>query len=104
MTNAFNSVKPTQRIGYLSFAVLHNHVDQGRLQPISNVLTYFRNYLQYHIKSSKTYFHSRMRARVANTLKLLNRAKQENNNINTTDSDIKHNKKTITGRTFNRIT
>lgn len=37
----------------------------------------FRDYLHYHIKCSKAYLHSRMRARVAEFLKVLNRAKPE---------------------------
>lgn len=37
----------------------------------------FRDYLHYHIKCSKAYMHSRMRARVADWTKVLNRAKPE---------------------------
>lgn len=37
----------------------------------------FRDYLHYHIKCSKAYMHSRMRHRVAEFLKVLNRAKPE---------------------------
>lgn len=37
----------------------------------------FRNYLHYHIKCSKAYMHSRMRSRVSEMLKVLNRAKPE---------------------------
>ncbi len=36
-----------------------------------------RNYLHYHIKCSKAYIHSRMRAKTADFLKVLNRAKPE---------------------------
>jgi actin related protein 2/3 complex subunit 2 len=43
---------------------------------ISNIQL-FRDYLHYHIKCSKAYLHSRMRARVAAFLRVLNRAKQE---------------------------
>ena len=43
---------------------------------ISNIQL-FRDYLHYHIKCSKAYLHSRMRARVAAFLQVLNRAKQE---------------------------
>ncbi len=39
------------------------------------VLHHFRNYLHYHIKCSKAYIHSRMRAKTAAFLKVLNRAK-----------------------------
>lgn len=37
----------------------------------------FRDYLHYHIKCSKAYMHTRMRARVRDFLKVLNRAKPE---------------------------
>ena len=37
----------------------------------------FRNYLHYHIKCSKAYMHSRMRHRVSEFQKVLNRAKTE---------------------------
>lgn len=37
----------------------------------------FRDYLHYHIKCSKAYMHSRMRTRVAEFLKVLNRAKPD---------------------------
>jgi actin related protein 2/3 complex subunit 2 len=38
----------------------------------------FRDYLHYHIKCSKAYMHSRMRHRVTEFLKILNRAKADN--------------------------
>ena len=41
----------------------------------------FRDYLHYHIKCSKAYMHSRMRARVAEFLKVLNRSKMENKEL-----------------------
>jgi actin related protein 2/3 complex subunit 2 len=41
----------------------------------------FRDYLHYHIKCSKAYMHSRMRARVQEFLKVLNRAKPEVPNV-----------------------
>ena len=37
----------------------------------------FRDYLHYHIKCSKAYMHSRMRHRVSEFQKVLNRAKTE---------------------------
>ncbi|KAE9399976.1 actin-related protein ARPC2 [Gymnopus androsaceus JB14] len=53
--------------------------------------TAVRDYLHYHIKCSKAYMHSRMRYRVAEFQKVLNRAKQE---VATTE------RKTVTGRTM----
>lgn len=56
-----------------------------------NRIQLFRDYLHYHIKCSKAYMHSRMRHRVAEFLKVLNRAKPE---VATQE------RKTATGRTF----
>lgn len=56
-----------------------------------NRIQLFRDYLHYHIKCSKAYMHSRMRYRVAEFLKILNRAKPE---VATQE------RKTATGRTF----
>lgn len=53
----------------------------------------FRDYLHYHIKCSKAYMHSRMRHRVAELLKVLNRAKPEL---------AEKERKTASGRTFRR--
>jgi hypothetical protein len=41
----------------------------------------FRDYLHYHIKCSKAYMHSRMRHRVAEFQKVLNRAKPEDKEV-----------------------
>lgn len=54
----------------------------------------FRDYLHYHIKCSKAYMHSRMRARVSDFLKVLNRAKPE---IQASE------KKLASGRAFRRV-
>jgi len=86
--------EPQGKLGFISFALMKNHVDGAKLDRAVWSLQSFRNYVQYHIKCSKAYFHSRMRARVRNLLKVLNRAK--------TDQDESAPKKTITGRTFVR--
>ena len=39
------------------------HVAEGRLDSVCELMTAFRFYLDYHIKSSKTYIHNRMRNR-----------------------------------------
>jgi len=65
-------------VGWLSFAVLDSHVKKdASIDQISEVLQSFRNYIQYHIKAAKSYFHSRMRAKCVDQLKVLNRAKQK---------------------------
>lgn len=66
-----------------------NH-DQA-LSTISRIQL-FRDYLHYHIKCSKAYMHSRMRYRVAEFLKILNRAKPE--------PSVEKERRTITGRRF----
>jgi len=72
----FGITEPTGNLGFISFAVMKTNIDSGRKDKVIAVLQTFRNYIQYHIKCSKTYFHSRMRARVVSLLKILNRAKQ----------------------------
>lgn len=85
-------------LGYLSFAVLKMHVNKPeKMAQVTNVLSNFRNYLQYHIKCSKSYFHSRMRARVKSLLQILNRAK-----ISAEDGGKKKAIKTASGKRFVR--
>jgi len=91
----FNITQNTGNLGFITFAVLKSHLANNRKDQIVSVLQSFRNYLQYHIKCSKSFFHSRMRARVRELLLVLNRAKV------ITDEE-KKNMKTITGKTFTR--
>ncbi|PKY46355.1 P34-Arc-domain-containing protein [Rhizophagus irregularis] len=81
-------------IGYVTFVLFPRHFAKGdvREKTISQIQL-FRDYLHYHIKCSKAYMHSRMRARVQEFLKVLNRAKPEVQNVE---------KKTITGKTVIR--
>jgi len=90
----FGMVEPTGNLGFISFAVMKSHLESGRKDKVIGVLQVFRNYIQYHLKCSKSYFHSRMRARVVAMLKILNRAKMER--------DEKKEMKTIGGKTFIR--
>lgn len=78
--------------GFVSF-VLHPAHMAKRANTISHIQM-FRNYLHYHIKCSKAYMHTRMRARVRSLLQVLNRAK--------VDPFVKQEKKTIAGKTFKR--
>ena len=91
----FGVTEPTGNLGFISFAVLKSHLDGAKKDRVINVLTTFRNYVQYHLKCSKSYFHSRMRARVVSLLKILNRAKVDT-------ADDKKEKKTMAGKTFIR--
>jgi len=87
--------KPENRVGYITLAVFKSHLENNRKERIINRMQLFRNYIMYHIKCSKAYFHSRMRARVRESLKLLNRAKVE-------VDESKREKKTAQGKTFIR--
>jgi len=90
---AFGIDKPTGNLGFISFAVLKSNLDKDKKDKAIAVLVTFRNYMQYHIKCSKSYFHSRMRARVVSLLTILNRAKFE-----VDPSTVA--KKTMGGKTF----
>lgn len=89
-------VKENQgNLGYISFAVLKSHVTEKTLPQAVRVLQGFRAYIQYHLKCSKTLFHSKMRARIKSLLQVLNRAKMEN-------EDEEKAKKTASGKTWKR--
>ncbi|KAK4684681.1 actin related protein 2/3 complex, subunit 2, partial [Tremellales sp. Uapishka_1] len=84
-------LKDGENVGYVTFVLFPRHFANPAqaLATISRIQL-FRDYLHYHIKCSKAYMHSRMRHRVAEFLKVLNRAKPE----------VITEKKTATGRTF----
>ncbi|KAI8847426.1 Arp2/3 complex, 34 kd subunit p34-Arc-domain-containing protein [Chytridium lagenaria] len=86
----------SESIGYVTFVLFPTHFAPGptREATISRIQL-FRDYLHYHIKASKAYMHSRMRARVESFLKVLNRAKPEK-------PDDQKEKKTASGKTFKR--
>lgn len=78
--------------GFISFSVEERHIAGPGKDNAIALLTGFRNYLHYHIKSSKTYLHMRMRKKVANWMQVLNRA----------IPDIETEKKTASGKTFTK--
>lgn len=80
-------------IGYITFVLFPRHTNVQVRDNTINLIHIFRDYLHYHIKCSKVYIHSRMRAKTADFLKVLNRARPEKRGGE---------KKTITGRTFVR--
>jgi len=91
----FKITEPTGNLGFISFTIFKSHLDNNKKDRVINVLQVFRNYMQYHIKCSKSYFHSRMRLRVNALLTVLNRAKVDaDERLNPTQ------KKTASGRTF----
>lgn len=84
--------------GYVTFVLFPRHLIRGdRRENCISHIQFFRNYFHYHIKCAKAYMHSRMRFRVKEFLKVLNRAKPEN-----IDDDGKalDNRKTASGRKF----
>jgi actin related protein 2/3 complex subunit 2 len=44
----FGLTESNNRLGYVSFAIMKNHVDRGRRDQVVKALPMFRNYLQYH--------------------------------------------------------
>ncbi|KAK0546706.1 Arp complex subunit [Tilletia horrida] len=87
-------LKSHEAVGYVTFVLFPRHYKnpEHAFATISRIQL-FRDYLHYHIKCSKAYMHSRMRHRVAEFLKVLNRAKPEH-----ADKE----RKTASGRTFRR--
>ncbi|KAH7912306.1 Arp2/3 complex, 34 kd subunit p34-Arc-domain-containing protein [Hygrophoropsis aurantiaca] len=85
-------LRHVEDIGYVTFILFPRHFANASASSstISNIQL-FRDYLHYHIKCTKAYMHSRMRIRVAEFQKVLNRAKTE---AATTE------RKTVTGRTM----
>lgn len=64
-------------VGYITFVLFPRHTHKDVRDNTIDLIHLFRNYLHYHIKCSKAYIHSRMRAKTAAFLKVLNRAKPE---------------------------
>ncbi|KAK0531953.1 Arp complex subunit [Tilletia horrida] len=87
-------LKSHEAVGYVTFVLFPRHFKnpEHAFSTISRIQL-FRDYLHYHIKCSKAYMHSRMRHRVAEFLKVLNRAKPEH---------AEKERKTASGRTFRR--
>jgi len=85
-------LKNSEEIGYVTFVIFPRHYSKPDIMAATiSHIQLFRNYLHYHIKCSKAYMHSRMRHRVAEFQKVLNRAKTEVATIE---------RKTATGRTL----
>jgi len=80
-------------IGYVTFVLFPRHTNKETRANTINLIHMFRDYLHYHIKCSKAYIHSRMRAKTSDFLKVLNRARPETKAVE---------KKTYTGKTFFR--
>lgn len=85
--------KTGDNIGYITFVLFPRHTNVQVRDNTINLIHIFRDNLHYHLKCSKAYIHSRMRAKTAEFLKVLNRARPDKRTGE---------KKTITGRTFIR--
>ncbi|KAJ1679563.1 Arp complex subunit [Spiromyces aspiralis] len=73
-------VKPVagENRGYVTFILTPRHFADAEVREKTvSQIPLFRDYLQYHIKCAKAYMHSRMRTRVSEFLKVLNRAKPD---------------------------
>jgi len=80
-------------VGYVTFILFPRHFANPHIAEATiSHIQLFRDNLHYHIKCSKVYMHTRMRARVAEFLKVLNRSKA--------DAGGEVVRKTVTGRTF----
>ncbi|XP_059823499.1 actin-related protein 2/3 complex subunit 2 isoform X2 [Hypanus sabinus] len=78
-------------IGYITFVLFPRHTNPSTRDNTINLIHTFRDYLHYHIKCSKAYIHTRMRAKTSDFLKVLNRARPESE---------KKEMKTMSGKTF----
>jgi len=85
--------KVGNNIGYITFVLFPRHTNAEAKDNTINLIHTFRDYLHYHIKCSKAYIHSRMRAKTSDFQKVLNRARPE-------QAKAGNEKKTFTGRTF----
>jgi len=65
------------KVTFVTFVLFPRHFSKDSKENTISLIQTFRDYLHYHIKCSKAYMHSRMRARVAGLLKILNRAKPD---------------------------
>ncbi|KAH9639619.1 hypothetical protein HF086_010026 [Spodoptera exigua] len=65
-------------ISYVTFVLFPRHTCSAARDNTIDLLHMFRDYLHYHIKCSKVYVHSRMRAKAGDLLKVLNRARPQN--------------------------
>lgn len=92
----FNQSGSSTDVGHVTFVLFPRHFNSAvtREDTVSQIQM-FRDYFHYHIKCSKSYLHSRMRARVTSFLKVLNRAKPEK-------KEEQREKKLVSGKTFRR--
>ncbi|VDP28009.1 unnamed protein product [Soboliphyme baturini] len=69
--------KVGDNIGYITFVFFPRHTNKAARNNTINLVHIFRDYLHYHIKCSKAYLRSLIRAKTNEFLKVLNRARPE---------------------------
>lgn len=95
LKNNFGIEEPIGNVGFIQFALLDRHVaTQDKISTAAKLFVNFRQYLGYHVKCSKTYFHSHMRDRVRTLLGTLNQAK--------TSTSATKKRTTASGKTFEK--
>jgi len=73
-----SGLRSSEDVGYVTFVLFPRHFANSTVASATiSHIQLFRDYLHYHIKCSKAYMHSRMRHRVSEFQKVLNRAKTE---------------------------
>jgi actin related protein 2/3 complex subunit 2 len=88
--------RPTKDKTYITFVLFPRHLSTEDVK--WNTITHiqmFRSYFHYHIKIVKCYLHQRMRFRVQNFTKILNRARRE-----VDEEEHRAERKTASGRRF----
>jgi actin related protein 2/3 complex subunit 2 len=63
-------------LGFITFTILPSHCTEALRPKVVESLQIFRNFVQYHLKCAKSYMNSRIRLRVVEFIKFLNRAKR----------------------------
>lgn len=79
------SILKKNRITNLSLIILvlfPRHTNRAARENTINLIHMFRDYLHYHIKCTKAYIHSCMRAKTTDFIKVLNRARPESKKSN----------------------
>jgi len=93
--NGVPGVPETETHSFVTFVLFKAHINEKNAEKTVSSIINFRDYLHYHIKCSKAYMHTRMRARVDSLLQILNRARPA-------DMLALREKKTMSGKTFIR--
>lgn len=60
---------------WVSIQLFKKQLEMKNLEKTVNLIINFRNYVAYHIRGCRSYMHAQMRARVDESVKILNRAK-----------------------------